>query len=168
MDHSLLIKLHCVLSLQVFSDVDLAGCLDDRCSTRGYCIFFGNTLVSWSFHKQKTISRSSTEAEYHAIANATAKVIFVCSVLCELGVPLPSSPILWCHNIIATYLTANSLFHARTKHIEIDVYFVCDLVSSRHIYPSLPLFTTDWSSVNPLCECKEKSLEEGEAFGLWR
>jgi hypothetical protein len=49
-------------------------------------------------------------------------------VLNDLGVPSVHSPILWCDNIGATYLTSNPIFHARTKHIEIDFHYVRDQV----------------------------------------
>jgi hypothetical protein len=51
-----------------FLDDDWAGCLDDRRSIEGFAIFLGSNLLSWSAHKQPTISQSSTEAEYKTLA----------------------------------------------------------------------------------------------------
>ncbi|KAK1646145.1 hypothetical protein QYE76_063950 [Lolium multiflorum] len=91
------------------------------------------TAVKRILRKQPTVSRSSTEAEYKALANATAELIWVEALVRELGVTLKEKPCLWCDNLGATYLSANPVFHARTKHIEIDFFFVRERVARKQL-----------------------------------
>lgn len=65
------------------------------------------------------------------MANATAEVMWVRKLLDELGIPHPRAARQWCDNIGAKYLLANPVFHAPTKHIEIDYHFVREQVASK-------------------------------------
>ena len=73
-------------------------------------IFLSANLYSWSARKQATMSRSSTEVKYKYMANATAEPIQLESLMAELGIKLRQPPSLWCDNLGATYLSANSVF----------------------------------------------------------
>nr|GFA32522.1 ribonuclease H-like domain-containing protein [Tanacetum cinerariifolium] len=80
-----------------------------------------------------TLSRSSAEAEYRGVTNAVAETCWIRNLLRELHTPLSSDTIVYCDNVSAVYLSSNPVQHQRTKHIEIDIHFVLDLVATRHV-----------------------------------
>ncbi|KAM1682854.1 hypothetical protein EV1_033760 [Malus domestica] len=116
------------IHLTAYSDADWAGCPFDRRSTSEYCIFLGSNLISWSAKKQPTVARSSTEAEYRSLAHIAAEITWICKVFKDLGLHLPHVPSLWCDNLSAISLASNPVFHARTKHIELDYHYIRELV----------------------------------------
>ncbi|KAI0514113.1 hypothetical protein KFK09_010147 [Dendrobium nobile] len=80
------------LHLRTFSDADWASDPVTRKSTSGYCTFLGNTLVSWTVKKQSTVSQSSTESEYRALAAATADTLWIRRLLLDFRITL-SNPV---------------------------------------------------------------------------
>ena len=116
------------MSLVAYLDADWAGCSDTRRSTSGYSIFLSNNLVSWSAKKQPTVSRSSCESEYHALALTVAEVLWLTHLLRDLRVTLTHWPLLLCDNKSAIFLSSNPVSHKHTKHIVLNYHFVRELV----------------------------------------
>ncbi|GKB94661.1 putative RNA-directed DNA polymerase, partial [Tanacetum coccineum] len=112
------------IDLKAYSDADWARCVDTRRSITGYCVFMCGSLVSWKSKKQNTISKSSTEAEYRALAFVTSKVIWILNIWKDLKCFNLLPVIVFCDNNSAIKIVANLIFHERTKHLEIDLHFV--------------------------------------------
>ena len=71
----------------------------------GFVVFLGANLISWSARKQAIVSRSSTESDYKAMVNAIAEVIWLRSVLKEVGISEDTKSFLWCNNLGTTFLS---------------------------------------------------------------
>ncbi|GJY73291.1 ribonuclease H-like domain-containing protein [Tanacetum coccineum] len=115
------------------SNADWAGCPATHRSTSGYCVFLGNNLLSWSSKRQPTLSRSSVEAGYRGVANVVAETAWLHNLLRELHTPLLTATLVYCDNVSVVYLSANRMQHQRTKHIEIGIHFVRDMVAMGHV-----------------------------------
>ncbi|CAL1408191.1 unnamed protein product [Linum trigynum] len=117
-----------ITRLRAFSDSDYAGCVDTRRSTTGWCVQFGDSFVSWRCKKQDKVSKSSTEAEYRAMSDVTSELVWMRRLLADFGVSCPIPMELMVDNTSAIRIAANPVLHDRTKHIEIHVHYVRDMV----------------------------------------
>ncbi|KAK9047968.1 hypothetical protein SSX86_033070 [Deinandra increscens subsp. villosa] len=112
------------MSLLSYCDADWLGCPMSRRSRTGYLLTLGGAPISWKSKKQSVVSRSSTEAEYRAMAATVSEVLWVRWLLSELDVKQGEPTLLFCDNQAARHIANNPVFHERTKHVEMDCYFV--------------------------------------------
>jgi hypothetical protein len=115
--------------LMAYSDADWADFPYIRRSTSGFCVFLGTNLLSWSSKRQHTVSHSSSEAEYRAVANYVAESVWLRQLLAELHQPITCATVVYRDNISGTYLSTNPVKHQWTNHVEIDLHFVRDRVA---------------------------------------
>ncbi|GJX39764.1 ribonuclease H-like domain-containing protein [Tanacetum coccineum] len=95
-----------------------------RKSVTGFCVFLGQSLVSWKSTKHDTLSKSSSEAKFKRVSSASCEIIWLGNLLHSLGLKSLYHVDLCCDNSSSIQIVANPVFHERTKHSELNVYFV--------------------------------------------
>ncbi|XP_042983350.1 uncharacterized mitochondrial protein AtMg00810-like [Carya illinoinensis] len=123
------------LHLKGYSDSDWVACPETRRSITGFCMFIGDSLISWKSKKQIVVSRSSAEAEYRALAQTSCEVIWLKALLEDFNIKHSQPVLFYCDSQSAIHLTKNLIFHERTKHMEIDCHFVREKVLAGVIKP---------------------------------
>lgn len=112
-----------------YSDADWGGDHNDRKSTSGYVFkVFGN-VVSWSSRKQSTISQSSTEAEYVALAQAVNEAKWIRQLLIEIGVAVSQPITIYEDNQSCIRIAEEPREHKRMKHVDIKYCFIRDEIA---------------------------------------
>jgi len=122
-----------------FTDADWAEDVDNRKSTGGYIFLLTGGAVSWRSKQQNSVARSSTEAEYIAASDAAAEIVWAHRLLKELDTHDGNLTKLFIDNESAMKLAKNAVYHARTKHIDVDHHFIryhIGVEVSAHYVPS--------------------------------
>jgi hypothetical protein len=119
--------------LEGFTDSDFAS-QADRHSISGYAFRFHGGAVSWSSKWQPLIALSTTKAEYIAATHAAKEAIWLCLLVGEITSPLQFPTPLFCDNNGAIALSKdNTVFHPRTKHIDVRYHYIREKVDNRDI-----------------------------------
>ena len=113
-------------------DADWSGDLDDRKSTTGYYFKFdGNgAAIRWKVKKQATVSLSSTEAEYQAMASAVQEAIYLRALMKDFGYPMKESTYIGEDNQSCILMCHNPVMHKRSKHIDTKLHFIRERVEN--------------------------------------
>lgn len=131
LDKGLTYKKNSANIIESFSDADWAGDKQDRKSVSGMAIYHGTNLVSWASKKQQAVALSSAEAEYSAAALCTAELLYVKGLNEEFSGKC--SAVLFCDSTSAIKMINNYENTKRSKHIDIKVHFVKDIVAKKLI-----------------------------------
>ncbi|KAL0427364.1 UNVERIFIED_CONTAM: Retrovirus-related Pol polyprotein from transposon TNT 1-94 [Sesamum latifolium] len=123
-------------SLEAFCDADWVGCPDSRRSLPGYCVYLGQSLISWKSKKQSTVAQSTAEANYCSFGTTVCELQWISCLLHDLHINHPTPIPVHYDNQAAIHIVANPVFHERIKHIEIDCHLVRDKYKSGFILPT--------------------------------
>jgi hypothetical protein len=136
------------VKLHGFTDADWASSPTDRKSTSGEIFSIGSTVVSWYNRKQRSVALSSAESEYMAASQAICEAIWMRKILVVLFGSHLDPTVIYCDNQSCIKLSINSVFHDRSKHIDIRYHHLGDRVQWKIMF--LQYIPTEYQDANIL------------------
>ena len=119
--------------LTAYTDSDWAGDQESRISVSGYILYFGSVAAAWRSRGQKSVSLSSSEAEYVALSECVKDVRFVMKIMRELGMEPPIPVVVRIDNVGAMFMAENNTTSQRTRHIDIRYKWVAEFIEAGDI-----------------------------------
>jgi hypothetical protein len=126
------IKYSSQYGLAGYTDSDFAAD-KSRKSTMGYIFMLAQGAITWSSKMQRSVSTSTAEAEYHALAYAGKEAVWIRNLLEQLGATQDQPTTIYGDNQGALALAKNPEFHARTKHIDVSAHYIRELAEDHVI-----------------------------------
>ena len=139
--------------IMVYTDSDYAGDRDTRVSVTGYIMYVRGVPVCWKSKGQRSVTLSSTEAEFVALSEAVKEIKFVVQVMESVGMEVRLPIIVRVDNVGAIHLSNNLSTSQRTKHIDVRYHFIREFVEDGFIKiffvwtieNDADIFTKNWS-----------------------
>ena len=122
------IKLSGQFEIKAYSDSDYSGDRNTRLSFTGYIVFFNGAPVAWKSKAQRSVTLSSTEAEYMALSEMVTEIVFMKQVLEFLGIKIEFPIKVRVDNVKAIYLANNFTTSQCTKHVDTRYHFVREFI----------------------------------------
>jgi len=120
-------------TMTVFSDSDYAGDAETRISVTGFCVFLMGVPISWKSRAQRSVTLSSSEAEFVALSEAAKEIKFIVQVMLSIGIEVELPVIVRVDNVGAIFMAENVSTSPRTKHVDVRYHFVREFVEDGFI-----------------------------------
>ena len=114
--------------LVCFSDSDYASDPDTRRSVGGFVLYVRGVPLSWRSKSQRTVTLSSSEAEWIAASEAVKEVMFVYQLIKGVGIKVSLPIVVRVDNVGAIFMSKNITTTGRTKHVDVRFKYVNEYV----------------------------------------
>jgi len=121
------------LNLEAYVDADFAQCKERRKSVTGYVVRMCGGAISWRSRKQPVVTLSTMEAEYVAASEVAREIVWIRSMLHELGLTQEEPTTIWEDNNSCIAMANNPDLQDRSKHVDVKYHYVREQVGKNVI-----------------------------------
>jgi hypothetical protein len=112
----------------IYTDSDYGGDKESRISVTGYIVYLLGVPICWKSKSQRSVSLSSSEAEFISLSEGAKEIKFIVQVLMTMGIEVELPVIVRVDNVGAIFMAENVTTTGRTKHVDIRYHYVREFV----------------------------------------